>query len=72
MICRDIEVLSISEEFLGLEKIKKNKRKNSYPWLDFVHFEMRRLFMVLINISVFKKKIQNDIAHKLVVSDPLN
>jgi hypothetical protein len=67
-----VEILSISEELLGLEKIKKNRRENSYPWLDFVHFEMRRLFIVLINISVLKKKIQNDISHKFVVSDPLN
>jgi hypothetical protein len=32
MICRDIEVLSMSEELLVIEKNQKsNKRKNSYP-----------------------------------------
>jgi hypothetical protein len=33
---------------------------------------MRRLFVVLINMSVFKKKDEDDITHKLVVNDPLN
>jgi hypothetical protein len=32
MICGDIEVLSMSEELLVIEKNQKsNKRKNSYP-----------------------------------------